>query len=75
MASVDEMVNQVCRDLPEGYVVSLSMERGAAWVELYEREGRSVGLPDPADKTLSEQLQEALRCALREDRAPKRGRG
>ena len=54
-----EIVNKICNQLPEGWLISLEMESGAAWVDLYEGSG-IVELPDPTDKTIIEQLNDAL---------------
>lgn len=34
-----EAMNTACRDLPDGYLVCLYMENGAAWVELITPDG------------------------------------
>lgn len=58
--SIDVVANRVCKHIPGDCVISLCMENGAAWVELgKDRKGR-VDLPDSADKTLIEQLNDAL---------------
>ena len=54
-----ETVNKICAQLPEGWLISLEMESGAAWVDLY-KDGGIVDLPDPSDKTIIEQLNDAL---------------
>lgn len=54
-----ETVNKICAQLPERWVISLCMENGAAWVEMTYKE-RSCKLPDPTDKTIIEQLNDAL---------------
>lgn len=56
------LANAVAKHLPKGYVLSLNIERGAAWVELLDPLERPVKLPDAADKTLEQQVNDAL-CA------------
>ena len=56
-----EIVEQVCKDLPVGYVMSLQMENGAAWIELHNDMGFRIDLPDSADRTIAEQLEDALK--------------
>lgn len=60
VTAIDTVANEICRDIPDGYELRLCMERGAAWVTLHDEEGDLIGLPDVADKTLAEQLAEAL---------------
>ena len=60
-----DIANMVCRDLPEGYVANLGMEKGAAWVELLDVPDHvSIPLPDSTDKTLEEQLKDAVAVAV-----------
>lgn len=54
------LANQVCRHLPEGWQLDLCMERGAAWVQLSNPDGDGVSLPDAADKSLEQQVNDAL---------------
>ena len=57
------VAERVCRHLPEDRVASLHFERGAAWVELEDLDGKGQQLPDPADKSLRDQLNDALVAA------------
>jgi hypothetical protein len=59
-AGLQETANKVCRHLPENMVLSLCMENGAAWVELGVDRIGNVELPDFADKTLIDQINDAL---------------
>lgn len=61
---VQEVANRVCGHVPEGWVIDLAMENGAAWVEAFDPDGHLVELPDSADKSLIEQLNEALCVAI-----------
>lgn len=54
------VANRVCERLPEGYVLNLAMENGAAWVELIDDDGNCVDLPDAGDKSIDEQINDAL---------------
>ncbi len=54
-----ETINKICGHLPEGYIISLNLENGSAWVELLDSNGNYV-LPDTTDKTIIEQLNDAL---------------
>lgn len=61
--TLQDIANGICGRLPEGYIASLCLENGAAWCELVDRNGNSVELPDSADKSLLEQLNEAVDAA------------
>ena len=59
------VIDKVAEQVPAGYIISLRIENGSAWVELDRVEGprRARGiqqLPDPADKSLQDQLMDAL---------------
>lgn len=59
---LQELVNKISQHMPVGYELSLHIEHGSAWVELHT-DHTSIDLPDSADKTLVEQLNDALRIA------------
>ena len=54
------MVEKCCLHIPEGYEIRLCMEEGSAWVELWLPGENKTELPEPADKTLLEQLNDAI---------------
>jgi hypothetical protein len=56
--------NAVCKHLPEGWEMKLCMENGAAWVELYNKGEIVADLEDTADKTLEEQINDAICYAV-----------
>ena len=59
-----ELANHVCRHLPDGWELRLCMEKGAAWVTLHNPDGDTIELPDAADKSLEQQVNDALCEAL-----------
>ena len=61
--NLERMVNIVCGHLPIGCVVTLEMEHGSADVNLIDTNGDYVNLPDTTDKTIIEQLNDALLVA------------
>ena len=61
--NLEEMVNAICKHIPHGYIVGLEMENGSAVVYLTDPGGEYVKLPDAADKTITEQLNDALLAA------------
>ena len=60
---LQSIANDICQHLPDCYTVSLCMEEGAAWVTLRRRNVGMIELPDPVDKSLIEQLRDAVLCA------------
>ena len=58
--ALQDIANKVSKHTPKGYVISLCIEDGAAWVELGKDFAGNIQLPDSADKNLLEQLNDAL---------------
>jgi len=58
--TVQEIANTVARFLPPGYTLSLRIEHGAAWVEVTNEHSFPVPLPDAADKSLYQQINDGL---------------
>lgn len=58
------LANRVCQHLPDGWELRLCMEKGAAWVTLHNPEGDGIELPDAGDKSLEQQVNDAL-CEAR----------
>ncbi|MDC8456905.1 hypothetical protein [Marinobacter sp. DS40M6] len=58
--SLQEVAERVCEHIPENMMISLCMENGAAWVQLGQDKVGNLELPDSADKTLVQQINEAL---------------
>ena len=54
------LANVVASKLPLGYTLSIRIERGSAWVELTDPLERQQRLPDAADKTIDQQVNDAL---------------
>lgn len=65
---VQAVANMVCGELPEGWVINLCMENGAAWVEAIKPTGYTIDI-DRADLSLVEQIGEAMRLATEAERA------
>ena len=61
--SLESIIGDICQQLPECYIINLCMEHGAAWVTLSMKNVGFIELPDSADKTLVEQLRDAVICA------------
>lgn len=57
---MQNIIEKVCKHIPDGFEIQLCMERGAAYVTLSDGDGRYRELPDSADKTIIEQLNDAL---------------
>ncbi len=58
--ALQAITNKISLHTPKGYVISLCIEDGAAWVELGKDFAGNIQLPDSADKNLLEQLNDAL---------------
>lgn len=58
-----EVVNRLCGELPDRFRVQLFMENGAAWVVLEDVILDTETTIDSTDKTLEQQLIEALELA------------
>ena len=58
-ANIQSIANAVCPHLPKRSIVRLCFENGAGWVEL-EKSAEDIILPDAGDKSLSEQLNDAI---------------
>lgn len=58
-ASLDALAERVSAALPDLHEVNICIEPGAAWVTLH-RDGDPIRLPDSADRTLTEQVQDAI---------------
>ena len=56
---VRAMANRVCGHLPDGWTLTLVMERGAAFVTLTDANCFPRQLPDAADKSIEEQINDA----------------
>ncbi len=57
---LQETANETCRNVKPGYTIKLAMEEGAAWVELTGPDGYEIDLPDSADKTIEQQINDAI---------------
>jgi hypothetical protein len=62
--SLMDTINNVCHELPGSHYLYIGMEYGSAWVECFNNKGDQVELPDSTDKTLEEELQDALKTVL-----------
>ena len=58
--ALQEIANKLSANMPKGYVISLCIEDGAAWIELGKDFAGNIQLPDSGDKTISEQLNDAI---------------
>lgn len=63
-------IDNAARDLPDGYVINLGVENGAAWVELLYPDGINefgfADLTDGGSRTLAEQIKYAVDIAIEE---------
>ena len=59
-AALTGIANDVSSRMPGGYETRICIENGAAWVTLISPSGYGETLPDAADKTLFDQLNDAV---------------
>jgi hypothetical protein len=59
-AVLTDIANCVSGHLPEGWELSLCIENGSACISLKDNKGRWPSLPDSSDKTLMEQINDAV---------------
>ena len=65
--NLNEAVELAAKDLPGGYIITLEIENGAAWIELVRPDGIEWGFADDidgADRTLAEQIKYAMDIAI-----------
>lgn len=59
-----ETINRICAQLPLGWSIELCMandeSHDRAWVRLIDSRGKHLSLPNSSDKTIVEQLNDAL---------------
>jgi hypothetical protein len=58
-------LKDAARDLPDGWIVEVCVERGAGWVELYDQDGDRHEVEELPDSSLAEQVAAALGEAKR----------
>lgn len=59
MKTLEQVINYATETLPEGYILSVSVEKGSAWVEFIDSDGEFHHI-DGADQPLVEQAVEAI---------------
>jgi len=64
MMDMIKAIEKACEKLPEGYQLILFLENGAAYFEMYDSEYCKIDLGDPTDKSLAEQIEEAIAKSL-----------
>lgn len=62
--SVDQAIEEAAERLPEGYVIEVNIESGAAWLNMYGPNGSDIELPGCVDSTLAEKIQSAIEHSL-----------
>ncbi len=60
---VQDLLNSASRDLPQGWLIQISIEKGAAWVELQDPEGEIIPIYED-DTPIEEQVKIAIEKAL-----------
>lgn len=63
--TIDQAIEEAAESLPDGCVIEINVENGAAWLNMYGPNGSDIDLPECVDSTLAEQVQEAMHYAQR----------
>lgn len=58
--TIDEAMQKAAGVLPDGWQIYIGVEHGAAWIELHNPEGDGVNFDSSPDKTLAEQIDDAI---------------
>lgn len=61
--ALQDFLNLAARHIPDGYRILIGVENGAAWVNLQNDDEDYLALPDSADKSIVEQVNDALAVA------------
>jgi hypothetical protein len=72
MSELESKIEDVCRAIPDDMMINICMENGAAFVTLGCDHVGYIELPDSSDKSLVEQLDDAL-CVALNTTTPKEG--
>lgn len=59
--TLEENINRAAIELPDGWIVQISVEAGAGWVDLLTPDGNSVDVANAG--SMSEQVSEAISYA------------
>jgi hypothetical protein len=62
--TLDEAMQKAAGHLPDGWTVGVVCERGAGWIELHNPAGDQINFDSSPDKTLAEQVDDAILEAL-----------
>jgi hypothetical protein len=58
--TLDEAMQKAAGQLPDGWTVGVVCEKGAGWVELRDPAGDEINFDSSPDKTLAEQVDDAI---------------
>lgn len=64
LITLTEAIQRAAKELPDGYIISVNVERGSGWVTLDPPNGESI-TPDGGGMTLTEEVLACLERALR----------
>lgn len=61
--TLHELANQACRDLPEGWIIEIHLERGSGYIDLFNPNGDLIEIPGYDQNSLDTQFIDVLRIA------------
>lgn len=64
--NIEDAIRHAAAELPDSYIINISVEKGSAWVDFTDPCGDYVGGIDGLDKTLAEQVIQAVSIAKAE---------
>jgi hypothetical protein len=56
-------MNRMARDLPDGYHITIGVEKHSGWVSLFGPDKKEIEFPSNME-TLAEQIEDAYQCAV-----------
>ena len=72
MDITNQAIEKAADELPDGYEISLCIERDAGWVDLIDPSGEHIEFPTNRE-SIADQILDALRYAIDQAIACKRG--
>jgi hypothetical protein len=55
----EDAMNDACRDLPDGYLIEVNLERGAGWIAV-RQDGNAVDYEDDPDTSMTQRIRDAI---------------
>ncbi len=66
--TIDDAIEQAARDLPHGYLISIHVERGAAWVQMNTPHPSELLISTDSESNFPSQIIECVESAIRHEK-------